>query len=399
MKKITFLTFTVLALVASLIGCTPTNYRVDSLDNLSIPSTTVFVQGHLIDDFVATKTYNWPEVHLEQGWAVARYSLRADNTTPDYLDHPSDSYYGRSPGKQGRNRGEIYTGYPYGHYNDRNYDYYKRDKTTGSNVGLFRYVFDTKGLQTQKAIKYAPKVEDILADEVDDITTMINEGKTVDSRGRNLQEKLNHINSILAHSSEYLNSHILWYVVKEVGMKDGWHVNGVISDKKVGYPNNTPDNIEIDIHQQEHLDWSEIKTSIHIRANVGSIEISIPLNESDIVEANEFTTRVWKDYDVECVPAVITVNHDEKGATFIISEIDYSVIERYKNSFGDGLTVEISTFTKSVDPEGVWDKVKNSTVTSIEKPSTVVGQITSAYFDEKNVIKVMSPNGKNGSSF
>ena len=266
MKKIALLTF----VIALFVSCTTNNLSLDKPTDVNVPSTMVFVQGQLISDFnglMITKGYNFPEDHSDEGWAVARYSLRADNTTPDYLDHPSDSYYGRPAGKNGKNRGEIYTAYPYGHYNDRNYDYYKTDKYTGNNIGLFRYIFDTKGLQTQKVLKVVPKVEDILADEVEDVTALINSGKSVDNRGRNLQDKLSHINSILDMDSDYLNTHVLWYVVKEVGRQHGWHVNGVISDNPVGYPDHTPDNVEIDIHQQMHADWMEIKTSVHIRSN------------------------------------------------------------------------------------------------------------------------------------
>ena len=96
---------------------------------------------------------------------------------------------------------------------------------------------------------------------------------------------------------------------------------------------------------------------------------------------------------------LITVKHDTKGATFIISDVDFDMISKYKEDFGDGLTVEINTFTKSNNAEYIWEKVKNSTVVNINKPVTVVGQITSAYFVEKDIIKVMSPNGKNNSNF
>ena len=79
---------------------------------------------------------------------------------------------------------------------------------------------------------------------------------------------------------------IIWYVAKEVGSQYLWHVNGILVEK-----DKTPEhiweeikddvdddmdisddegaeNVEIDIHKQEHKDWNEIKTSIHVRADV-----------------------------------------------------------------------------------------------------------------------------------
>lgn len=325
-----------------------------------LPETEVFIQGNLIQK---TKGYVWPYVS-DEGWETARFSIRKDNTIPGYTNMSSGQYYGRPPGKDGHNRGRVLTSYPYGHYNDRDFDYYKRDKKTGNNVGMFRYVYDPKGLQTQNAIIEAPSVVDILSDE------------PADAR----------ITELLALGKEYLDSHILWYVVKEVGGKELWHVNGIIVDTVVGKPTKVPENVEIDIHQQKHIDWNEIKTSVHIRTDIESIKINIPLSFDDIVEQDDFQIRVFTSYYKEYQNVTVTITHNEKGITIEISNINPDIINSLKETYGDGITVEIFSYSKSIS-----DKIKDSHVITTGKPCTIVGQITSAYNDEVIPIKIMNP--------
>lgn len=371
MKKLALFLFGAVLLM----GCESVSLNDSNEQNSSnLPETKVFALGQTLN-FNATKGYAWPYVSELEGWETARFSIRADGTIPDYTDKSSALYYGRPAGKDGKNRGRVYTAYPYGHYNDRDLDYYQKDKKTGKNIGLFRYVYDRKGLQTQKAIAEAPSVTDILADEVTDLEAKIAAGKEVAKS----TAALAHVNSLIDKGADYLNSHVLWYVVKEVGMKNGWHVNGVIVDYEVGEPDNVPDNVEVDIHQQEHLEWSEIKTSIHIRTDVESVEINIPLDFDDIVEQDDFDIRVYKTYSKVYADVNVTVKHDEKGITIQVSNIDAAMIDDLKNKYADGLTVEVFSYTKSTDVAAVWDKVKNSCVVSTGKPCTVVGQITSAY--------------------
>ena len=56
------------------------------------------------------------------------------------------------------------------------------------------------------------------------------------------------------------------------------------------------ENVEIDIHKQEHKDWNEIKTSVHIRADVENIQINIPIEYANIVEADDFQIRIYNKY-------------------------------------------------------------------------------------------------------
>ena len=144
----------------------------------------------------------WPK-HTDEGWESARFSIRADGTIPDFYDKSSALYYGRPAGKSGvtsRNIGKVSSDFMYSHYNDRDYDYYKVDTKTGNNIGLFRYVYDIKGLETQPAILEAPSVVDILADEKDDLEAAIAAGKNVAKNTANLEK----VNELLAKGAEYL---------------------------------------------------------------------------------------------------------------------------------------------------------------------------------------------------
>ena len=384
MKKISLLT---LLCSVFFVNCTnDSNFeiqRTDEQESEYVPQTEIFVLGQSLTPTTKASDLPWLYASTE-GWETARFSIRADRSIPDYTDKSSALYYGRPAGKPGKNRGKILTSYPYGHYNDRDLDYSKTDKKTGQNIGYFRYVYDKKGLKTQLAILEAPHVREILEDEKDDLT-----GKT-DTKSLTA---LADINDLISKGDEYLDSHVLWYVVKEVGVKYGWHVNGTIVDYVVGEPDNIPENVEIDIHQQEHYDWNEIKTSIHIRTDCESVKINIPLGLEDIIEQDDFDIRVYNSYFKEYKEVTHTITHDANGITIEIANISAAMIEELKNEYGDGLTIEIFSYcVKDDDAETIWSKVKESTVISTGKACTVEGQITTAYHEDvKLPIKIMHP--------
>ncbi len=354
-----------------------------------LPATQVFVQGQAL-----TANYKWPQVNAAEGWEVARFSIRADGHIPGYIDQSSALYIGRAPGKVGNNKGKVYTAFAYGHYNDRDLDYYQKDKKTGYNIGLFRYVYDENGLKTQPAIMEAPTVAEIMQDEKDDCEAIL-ATKPTDSRSLAVLAQIADWEALEAAEPGYLDKHVLWYVVKEVGMKDGWHVNGVIVDYEV--PSYTvdqvPDNLEVDIHQQVHQDWNEIKTSIHVRADVGSVVINLPIKEADILEQDDFDIRIYDYYYKDHVALKQTITHNADGITIELTDIDADFLNDCKSSFGDGITVEIHSYYRL--EADVWEELKKSAVVSTGKNCTVNGQITSAVpgHDEVIPITIMQPKG------
>lgn len=380
MKKI----LSLFAIAALIVSCDSTDENNGSVEN-NLPQTEIFVQGQLLGANTAeTRSYlgeyKWPYVNEAEGWETARFSIRADGFIPGYIDQSSTLYYGRSAGKDGRNRGEVYTLYPYGRYNDRDLDYYQKDKKTGNNIGMFRYVLDKAGLQTQFAIKTAPSVVDILQDEIDD--------------NKKDLSKLYELKALEDANPGYLDKHVLWYVVKEVGLKNGWHVNGVIVDYEVKNKSEITyddrlNGVAIDIHQQTHQDWNEIKTSVHIRADVESITINIPLNQADVIEKDDFAIRMF-DFNYKEYSITHTVTHDENGITIDITNIPAQLIQELKQNFHDGLTIEIHSYCTTED---IWEQLSKSRVVKLGKPCTVNGQVTSALRPGEEV-KLYAPNTK-----
>lgn len=357
------------------------------------PATEIFVQGQRLDEAAQTKgafaqtrvnipeepqTYTkYPFANTAEGWEVARFSIRVDGTIPGYIDQSSTLYYGRPVGQQGKNRGRVSSAYPYGRYNDRDYDYSKVSQKTGNNIGLFRYVLDPDkdSHKAQLAILEQPSVVDILQDEIDD-------------KKKNLDKAYEWM-ALEAANPGYLDKHVHWYVVKEVAGKGYWHVNGVfvnlddpdyvVPDARANGFANVPNDVEIDIHQQIHQDWNEIKTSIHIRTDCESVKINIPLAYEDIIEQDDFAIRVYDFYykEYEVTP---TITHDANGITIEINNIPATLIQELKDNYGDGLTVEIHSYCTRED---IWEQLKESKVTKLGKPCTVKGQITTAYDPEK----------------
>ena len=311
----------------------------------------------------------WP-YHTDEGWESARFYIRSDGTVPDFYDKSTVYYFGRVYDKPGINTGKVSNLYYYPHYNDRNLDYYQKIKETGDNIGLFRYVYDPKGLKTQPTILEAPLVADLLTEEAQDLEAEIAAGRNV---GKN-EDNLNRVNDLLALGSDYLESHVLWYVVKEVGFRYAWHVDGIINDvetpKFVVEP--LPDNVEVDVHQQEHTDWFEVKTSIHVRTDAQSVKVIIPLKEEDILENDDFDIRVYDVYYKEYI-VKHNIRHDAKGITIEITDIPADMIAEMKSSFGDGITIEVYSYCK----QDVWEDLKKSRVQT-GKPCNVEGQASSA---------------------
>ena len=401
MKK-SFILFSILSIAAVLVSCNndenfgiidPNKGQTVEIDKSQL-QTEVYFQGQKLfsaDETAPTaearvariKVINpagglaWPK-HTDDGWESARFSIRADGTIPDFYDKNSAYYYGRPAGKSGvtsHNIGKVSSIYNYPHYNDRDLDYYKVDKKTGNNIGLFRYIYDEEGKKTQPVILEAPSVVEILADEVEDLTAQIESAKAAGKTNKTAEKNLANVNALLAKGADYLDSHVLWYVVKEVAGQYRWHVNGVIREQETPkYEiDPIPDNVEVDVHQQDHKDWYEIKTSIHVRTDCESVKVILPLKEEDILEKDDFDVRVYDFYYKEYAPVEHKITHDANGITIEITNIPASMIEQMRQDFGDGITIEVHSYCT----KDVWEELKESRVQT-GKPCEVCGQVSSA---------------------
>ena len=172
--------------------------------------------------------------------------------------------------------------------------------------------------------------------------------------------------------------------------------------------------VEFDIHQQEHKDWNEIKTSIHVR-DTAAVHVFLPIPMESQAVADDFDIRTGNVYQyVESFEAKfefagkefsfpVEINHTATGIDILIDCTTADAKEALKLArgvFDDGITFEIHSYVNpDVATEQIWNWLK-----TVKLPSTktsqwpqdgdisthVRGQVSSAYhmdemihFDER----------------
>ena len=172
--------------------------------------------------------------------------------------------------------------------------------------------------------------------------------------------------------------------------------------------------VEFDIHQQEHKDWNEIKTSIHVR-DTAAVHVFLPIPMESQAVADDFDIRTGNVYQyVESFEAKfefagkefsfpVEINHTATGINILIDCTTAEAKEALKLArgvFDDGITFEIHSYVNpDVATEQIWNWLK-----TVKLPSTktsqwpqdgdisthVRGQVSSAYhmdemihFDER----------------
>ena len=172
--------------------------------------------------------------------------------------------------------------------------------------------------------------------------------------------------------------------------------------------------VEFDIHLQEHKDWNEIKTSIHVR-DTAAVHVFLPIPMESQAVADDFDIRTGNVYQyVESFEAKfefagkefsfpVEINHTATGIDILIDCTTAEAKEALKLArgvFDDGITFEIHSYVNpDVATEQIWNWLK-----TVKLPSTktsqwpqdgdisthVRGQVSSAYhmdemihFDER----------------
>lgn len=172
--------------------------------------------------------------------------------------------------------------------------------------------------------------------------------------------------------------------------------------------------VEFDIHQQEHKDWNEIKTSIHVR-DTAAVHVFLPIPIESQAVSDDFDIRTGDAYKyVENFEAKfefagkefsfpVKINHTATGIDILIDCTTAEAKEALKLArgvFDDGITFEIHSYENpDVATEQIWNWLK-----TVKLPSTktsqwpqdgdisthVRGQVSSAYhmdemihFDER----------------
>lgn len=315
-------------------------------------------------------------------------------------DANGSSYYGEI------NRGVIETNLANTTIKPAKWNYY--------NTGVKKYIYSSDGSATNEIIVETP-----------DITKWSINGEAIDT-------------------TKY---HVIWYIVKL--QSDGWHVDGILTTKDVTElpeddkdeeledtkveptPDPTPgddnDNdgsdkvgegeVEFDIHQQEHQNWNEIKTTVHLRDTV-NVRIFLPVEGQYTAVADDFDIRVgdtWG-YVFEGEPVeeitekikvefkignahfetYIYVTHMTNGIEILIEGSSCAeALKLARKVYDDGITFEIHNYIySSVTPATVWEWLQNTecaqtSFTGWPKSGDcctyTYGQTTSAYYAEEDI--------------
>ena len=292
------------------------------------------------------------------------------------------------------------------------------DEELGYKVGagVSLYIFSTDGSATSKAIVDQPSLQNLI------------DGQTWENEHTSWSDNPSSRRSVYIGNKLDLSGldtdtlKIIWYVVKK--QNDGWHIDGVLTGKSTNdvteipgmedineggaMVNDTiiapdPENedslivvpdvpefndgeVEIDIHQQTHDSWDEIKTAIHIRDTV-DVTVRIPIPEQYLAEQDDFRIRVWTAYYTvgnSSYPVTITAIHETEDMIINVSGVTAELLNKAKEETnGDGITVEVCSYYKNLDHAQAWEWIKASTVTTYEK-TTIRGQITSAFFTKED---------------
>lgn len=177
--------------------------------------------------------------------------------------------------------------------------------------------------------------------------------------------------------------------------------------------------VEFDIHQQEHKDWNEIKTSIHVR-DTAAVHVFLPIPMESQAVADDFDIRTGNVYQyVESFEAKfefagkefsfpVEINHTATGINILIDCTTAEAKEALKLArgvFDDGITFEIHSYVNpDVATEQIWNWLK-----TVKLPSTktsqwpqdgdisthVRGQVSSAYHMDEMIHFDERPQGEN----
>lgn len=171
-------------------------------------------------------------------------------------------------------------------------------------------------------------------------------------------------------------------------------------------PSTLSGEVEFDIHQQEHKDWNEIKTSVHVR-DTAAVHVFLPIPIEYQAVADDFHIHAGENYANVYYKETLTakfdfagqqfsfpveINHSAAGIDILIdctTDEAKSALKLARGVFADGITFEIHSYVNPDVATGqIWNWLK-----TVQLPSTktsqwpeqgdicthVHGQVSSAY--------------------
>lgn len=361
--------------------------------NIKASELMVYSGGEQID--VAARSRSQYDPKSEIGFSIpddgryhVYYFVRIDNNIPgeDEINLPADQYFPRTSG----NKSLI---------SDANHGFIEANADWKVCKNFSKYIWSPDGSAIQSIIVEEPSIEQLLKAD----------------KGHNPDGSADNFDGLLANKDEL---HFLWYACKKQDADHVWHIDGILTSKdrtdisQTKYGQEITDNyngkgmtpdygdvkrkghVEIDVHQQEHKDWNEIKTSIHLRDTVAT-EVFLPIGYQEL--ADDFDIRVGEDYEYvtetlntkvtigeETFDIVASITHEEGGIRIHI-EPNKAALKAARERYDDGITFEVHSYvTPEVTPSVIWDALKGTTY-SVTPYTSVFGQITSAFYKEDEV--------------
>lgn len=288
-----------------------------------------------------------------------------------------------------------------------------KDKTTGKGLGMNHLFVDydpALGNANPKYIHGNVDTKEVYADIKDKNAIFSYFCTDGEGSGNNVKDKY----IVLMIDGVYYIGFDYEYYDKKTKT---WHSDDVYTDWILRITENTPEvdptdpeqpetvdgEVEFDVHQQEHKDWKEVKTSIHIRATVDA-KIIIPIPAEYQAQADDFAIRAGVEYEyitkqVKIGDKTYDINFDvEHAAEGIIITVGTSEASEAINAalqlYEDGITFEVHTYAiNDITDEQLWGYLKQTKClqTKIDTDAdftdvqacNVRGQVTSAFFPEK----------------
>lgn len=331
-----------------------------------------------LNTVTAVSSAKYSNALINSTYSDAYYFIRIDNRIPGCGSFNSSLYF-----PQNQAGGSIFSSLNKGALNQNSVS----DWSYGTG-NITYYLYDTSGKESVKPLVDVPSINDLI------------------NAHKNTKYNISNINTDTLK--------VIWYIAKLEN--NVWHVDGVLTGKStkditeipgidedkdkenkkdttditpvpdIKVDSLTTGHVEVDIHQQEHQTWDEIKTSIHIRDLVDSVTVKIPISTKYICENDDMAIRYYEyfdSYDTSKALSYVQVKVLHTTDTINITvKVNPEYIDSLLKVNGDGLTVEIHNYVKDLSDEELWMYLKESDVKTYKK-TLIKGQITSAYFEDK----------------
>lgn len=352
MKKFLFILFTIFTFAC----CTNDEYNIQGEEIIKYgPQTEVYVKGY--ESELQNRTIKKVNYKDEEGYTIpidgqfeVFYYIRIDSNIPGECD---------SSCRSGQYFPQTSTGKTI--FDDLNCGFIKAEADWKTNFKFSKYLYDPTGVKIQNIITKEPTLNDLIA---------CNKSK-------------DNFNGYLEHADEL---HFLWYSCKKQDSDHCWHIDGILTSKDKGNISETIygdeiankyNDVEVDIHQQEHKDWGEIKTSVHLRS-VTDVEITLPIESDYVQPTDDFAIRT---YDYQNIVVInnstsfenlkVIVKHEDGKTIMNITGLTEDML---KLNNGE-ITVEVHSYYKSISEEELWNKLKKSYVKVTTQTVGICGQI------------------------